>query len=649
METLFDLIPEPGDSFSTICKTAGIREASNWADRLGAFLQEQQNRKGMSAVRTLSLFSGAGGLDIGFHDVGFDIVQMVELDARFCQTLFANQRTGYFGESSEITIADVTRLGLEVPLKTKSVDLIIGGPPCQPFSAAGRRANGTPGTEREDGQLFNEYIRLLGVCKPTAFVFENVYGITGSQGGRAWAQITNAFENAGYTISHRVLDSADFGVAQHRERMFIIGTRGRTFKFPRPTHGPDSIGDHPFFPAQRAIDGLRTDVADPALEIGGSYGDLMPEIPPGLNYSFFTERMGHPKALFAWRSKFSDFLYKADPAKPVRTIKAQSGKYTGPFHWNSRRFSTDELKRLQTFPDKYELAGSRTIAERQIGNSVPPQIARILALAVAEQVFDCSLPFDISYLAATETLGFRTRKKALSDHYFKTGRESIGRIKKQKKEITLKQMPTQSRIDDDFEAVYSSDGRAIAHRTLEDGALVIRCGRAVEENLSLELRLKPASGLRWDFGVEEVKIELYDRYRQTFISAWKLLELTLNENQIKDSLVQFFGYYAYPPQVTTRFTHHKPLQPFWQSLSRILEGIGTRSVIHGSELSEAIACSEEHLPDILSKLKRYGYEIRNCNTNPTIPPGYYLVPYSFPTLTAVSVQRSKVLFEEKAV
>ena len=80
--------------------------------------------------------------------------------------------------------------------------------------------------------------------------------------------------------------------------------------------------------------------------MNGRYGHLLAEVPPGLNYSFFTEKMGHPRPVFAWRSKFSDFLYKADPSEPIRTLKAQGGQYTGPFHWANRPFTIGEFKRL---------------------------------------------------------------------------------------------------------------------------------------------------------------------------------------------------------------------------------------------------------------------------------------------------------------
>ena len=108
---------------------------------------------------------------------------------------------------------------------------------------------------------------------------------------------------------------------------------------------------------------------DELNRLSGRYAGLLNDIPPALNYSFYTEEMGHPNPIFAWRSKFSDFLYKADPNMPVRTIKASGGAYTGPLHWENRFFNCEEYKRLQTFPDDYRISGSLFTAADQIGRA----------------------------------------------------------------------------------------------------------------------------------------------------------------------------------------------------------------------------------------------------------------------------------------
>ena len=339
--------------FQELCDQLNVGTDPGWPDAFGAALQGVFPRGGPRPIRTLSLFSGAGGLDIGFHDVGFEILEMVEVEARYAASLKANAVPNGYLSSGKVNTIDIRDFDPKSSTTLRGgVDLIIGGPPCQTFSAAGRRAAGVSGTTEARGTLFTEYVRILKRLNPKAFVFENVYGITGAESGKAWKDIQAAFAGAGYNISTRVLDAADFGVPQHRERMFIVGMRKGQFRFPRPTHGPDSPGKVAYYTAGDATQIACDDEATRDLE--GRYSDLLAQVPPGLNYSFFTERMGHPKPVFAWRSKFSDFLYKADPDWPVRTVKAFCGKYTGPFHWTNRRFTIRELKRLQTFPDPWK-------------------------------------------------------------------------------------------------------------------------------------------------------------------------------------------------------------------------------------------------------------------------------------------------------
>src|SRR5690606_25256292 len=141
------------------------------------------------------------------------------------------------------------------------------------FSAAGRRAAGVPGINAPRGALLQEDVRVLEHLQPTAFLFENVYGITGAQGGTAWEAIQAAFREVGYRTYHRILDAADYGVPQHRERLFIVGTRDADFRFPRPTHGPDSLDGFPFYAAGEAVEGA--DTSDVTPGIGGHHGHLL--------------------------------------------------------------------------------------------------------------------------------------------------------------------------------------------------------------------------------------------------------------------------------------------------------------------------------------------------------------------------------------
>jgi len=117
----------------------------------------------------------------------------------------------------------------------------------------------------------------------------------------------------------------------------------------------------------------RDELAEPDEQVNGQYGDLLPAIPPGQNYLFWTEKRGHPEPLFRWRSRYWTFLLKLDPARPATTIQSQPGPYIGPFHWSDRRLRQLETKRLQTFPDDYQVvAAGRRSWQRQLGPAVPP-------------------------------------------------------------------------------------------------------------------------------------------------------------------------------------------------------------------------------------------------------------------------------------
>jgi DNA (cytosine-5)-methyltransferase 1 len=329
------------NSFADIAATMGFGLGeSGWPDTFGQRLHDwvRQQDGPDEPIRTVSLFTGVGGLDIGFHEAGFEIVESIEIERQFCETLEANSSNSRFFDSTKFNCIDIRDYATSID----GIDFVIGGPPCQTFSSAGRRVNGVLGLDDERGVLFREYIRLLGLLNPKGFLFENVYGVIGAQGGEAWGSILEGFSEIGYNLFYRVLDGADYGVPQHRERLIIIGLKEGRFAFPRPLFGPDSTDDTLFNNAQDALRTAPNDDCDMPSTTKGRYGYLLPAIPPGLNYSSYTSKLGHPSPVFSWRPKFSDFMYKADPTTPVRTIKAQGGQYTGPFHWDCRHFSIAE-------------------------------------------------------------------------------------------------------------------------------------------------------------------------------------------------------------------------------------------------------------------------------------------------------------------
>jgi DNA (cytosine-5)-methyltransferase 1 len=650
--TLFDL--EPTDtkagSFAGLCRHLGAGPGANWPDRFGTALNQWAKTAIQAPIRTLSLFAGAGGLDIAFHDAGFQIQSAVEIDPRFAATLQANAVAGGYLAGTEVLCTDVREFH---PPANRKFDFILGGPPCQSFSAAGRRAAGVPGTQDERGVLFQEYVRLLKLLRPKAFLFENVYGITGAEKGKAWKNICHAFQEAGYQIACRILDTADYGVPQHRERMFIVGTRDGSFLFPAPTHGPDSPEGAPYLGASDAVEGAVVKPKERQAKVGGRFGHLLEQIPEGLNYSFFTERMGHPQPIFAWRSKFSDFLYKADPKVPVRTIKAQGGQYTGPFHWENRPFTVSELKRLQTFPDQYVIVGKRQIATHQIGNSVPPQAARALALAILQQVFSVELPAPLPLLHDEQQLGFRRRKRELTSVYRgKASTAIIGRKARKSKTVEPSQRMDRARLGKEFAWQQPCEDGPLAVQTLFSAeGWTVRVDNGAPNPISapgaFEILLTSQEGREWALGKQTVRLIGGSLEADVFVSAWKAFETELARRHVKADLVQLCEYYQYRPRFSSRMALAGEGDDRWRVLQRVVEGIGTREILTGRQLATVWECKERAVLGHMLWLRSLAFEARNHHTNPQIPRGSYLLPYAFPTLSPMSVQVRKRLANDK--
>ena len=628
-------------TFNAVCDSLGCENNTPaWPDNFGESVKKWLSENNIPKIRTLSLFSGAGGLDIGFSDIGFDIVSSVEIEREFCKTLEMNTGEGKRFENSKVNCIDIREFTSE---GLGQIDFIIGGPPCQTFSAAGRRANGVLGTTDARGVLFREYVRLLKELSPKGFLFENVYGIVGAQGGEAWKEIQESFSEVGYKLFFRILDAADYGVPQHRERLIIVGLKEGHFKFPRPTHGPDSVDKNPFYNAETAVEGVAVTETVESNRVGGRYGNLLDAIPPGLNYSFYTEEMGHPNPIFAWRSKFSDFLYKADPNTPVRTIKASGGAYTGPLHWENRFFTYEEYKRLQTFPDNYQISGIKQIAVKQIGNSVPPQLGRMMAIAIQSQVFGTQFPFVLPLLEDGEELSFRKNKRDLTQIYREKARMAIESLKTQKKVLP------------DSREYYCHIDKNFKFKTAERENALFRIVVSWKENLSIfvydisneattvyaSVDIIAREG-KWALDVEQVELRVFSKEKLAYTVAWKAFEKELIDNSIKADLVQLNGYYQATPKLSC-IAYFSPECKYKKVLKAVAEGENVGTIISEQCLAENWNIDLDEVIFAAEFLKSIGYEIRNYSTNPQIEPGCWLIPYAFPTLTHLSVQLWKKL------
>jgi len=346
------------------------------------------------SLSVISLFTGTGGLDFGFEAAGFRTAVAVDLDPLCCQTIRRNRRWPVLeGDIAEISSEEILRAAR---LREGEADVLIGGPPCQPFSKSGYWATGDSRRLSDPrAKTLDHYLRVLRDTRPKAFLLENVRGLAYAGKSEGQRRLIDGIEQINreigttYRVSCKPLNAADFGVPQMRERVFLVGSRdGASFEFPRPTHGVSSNGDthlEPYHTAWDAIGDLPDEPESPSLAVGGKWGGLLPTIPEGANYLWHTHRGGGVQ-IFGWRRRYWSFLLKLAKDRPSWTIQAQPGPATGPFHWSSRRLSTRELCRLQTFPDDVKFDCSHREVQRMIGNAVPSLLAEILAWEIRVQL-----------------------------------------------------------------------------------------------------------------------------------------------------------------------------------------------------------------------------------------------------------------------
>jgi DNA (cytosine-5)-methyltransferase 1 len=359
-------------------------------------------KPGTTSALVVSLFSGAGGLDIGLEEAGFEIRLAVDSDPAACETLRQNCARGtriWQGSIHDLSVQDMLALGR---VSNNEIALLAGGPPCQPFSKAAFWRHGDTARLRDPrADTLAAYLLALRELTPSSFILENVAGLAfkGKDDGLQYIRRTVAAINrkrrTRYSFTVVKINAANFGVPQIRERIFVVGFRdGQQFIPPTATHAdplllpslPRSVrvSTLPWVTAWDAIGELQ-DHPNEGLEVRGYWGGLLPSIPEGSNYLFHTER-GGGLPIFGWRRRYWSFLLKLAKDRPSWTIPAQPGPAIGPFHWSNRRLSMRELCRLQTFPDRYVVRGTQSEIQRQIGNAVPSLLGEVLGRAILDQL-----------------------------------------------------------------------------------------------------------------------------------------------------------------------------------------------------------------------------------------------------------------------
>lgn len=347
-------------------------------------------------MKSVSLFSGCGGLDLGLERAGFEVVFASDLDP-YCARSYDLNFPGvpfYEGTAGDLTKELLAKVSRGATLS--EVDLLAGGPPCPPFSKSRFYRTEKPRAldDAVGEETINAYLAVLAAVRPRAFILENVAGLAYKVHESALELILDTAEGLGYNISKRVINAADYGVPQMRERYFVVGMLDGAFAFPEPTHAkepgstPESSDRLPWVTAGEAIGDLDTEEnADDAGHFaGGKYHHLLREIPPGDNYLFLTAKRGHPNPQFEWRKRYWSFLLKLSPKLPSWTIQARRSNNMGPLHWRNRILRIEEVKRLQAFPDDWQLTGTTERQWRQVGNAVPPLLAEHLGQALHDQL-----------------------------------------------------------------------------------------------------------------------------------------------------------------------------------------------------------------------------------------------------------------------
>jgi DNA (cytosine-5)-methyltransferase 1 len=324
-------------------------------------------------IKVISLFSGCGGLDLGFEQVGdYETVWANDFKHEACLTF-----RKHFGDV--IYEGDIEAVDPYTDKKIPECDLVLGGFPCQDFSIIWKQ----PGLDGTRGNLYKSFLRFVDAKKPKAFVAENVKGILTANKKKAIKQIIEDFQNIepGYVVVPHLYNFADYGVPEFRERVLFVGIRsdmGFDFKHPKPTHGVGE-GLLPYVTVGDAFKGVE-DVKDnnEHLRCTERTKKIISLIPEGGNFTAI------PKdSPYYVKGMISHVYRRVHLSEPSKTIIAAGGGGTWGYHYPENRPLTNrERARIQSFPDDFVFEGNTTEVRRQIGNAVPPVGVHAVAMAL---------------------------------------------------------------------------------------------------------------------------------------------------------------------------------------------------------------------------------------------------------------------------
>ena len=336
-------------------------------------------------IKAISVFSGAGGLDIGTQLAGIKVLSSFDIFSDSVETIRKNAFfNGGLHEVGDITKITGTHYSDILKKSNPSKLIVIGGPPCQPFSKAGYWVTNENRNSAEDPRnLIAPYFNLLSDLQPDGFILENVESILHPSNKAAVDSIFDNMARLGYSCSMLRVNAVEYGIPQKRKRVFFLAVKGSIDAKLVQTHGSpaECKANASLLPYERVIDWIgKFDHPqygiDENLSTDGKWGHELTCVPFGKNYIALSARESCPNPVFVAGKRYWTSLLKLHPLLPSWTIIASPGHWEGPFHWSNRRLNSRELAAIQTFPDDYQFYGSQFSVHKQIGNAVPPLLAK---------------------------------------------------------------------------------------------------------------------------------------------------------------------------------------------------------------------------------------------------------------------------------
>ncbi len=341
----------------------------------------------LSGISAISMFSGAGGLDLGTQLAGVKVVSSLDNFDDSVRTISQNKCFAHAAHlNKDIKIVRATDYDNILKKNNPEKLIIIGGPPCQPFSKAGYWiTNEKRDSNNDPRNMITPYFNIIEELMPDGFVLENVESILHPSNKDALESIYENMEKLGYKFSLIRTNAADYGLPQKRKRVFFLASKKPISAQLIKTHGnkQEIESNSKLLPYEGVLDWIgeydREDLCHYSnIPVEGKYAKELSAVPMGKNYIALTEKAGYPNPIFVAGKRYWTSLLKLHPLDPSWTIIASPGHWEGPFHWKNRRLNLKELAAIQTFPDDYNFYGSYYSIHKQIGNAVPPMLAKLI-------------------------------------------------------------------------------------------------------------------------------------------------------------------------------------------------------------------------------------------------------------------------------